>query len=67
MAIFYSHRLKPVIQHTLGYLSLSSSIDDQGARVSIVDNRTMIEETAARLGVQDEFHKPEKGVMAVFE
>lgn len=66
VSIFYSHRLKSVIQHMVGDLGLSFSIDDHGARVSITDNRQMIEETATRMGVKVEFHSTEQGMMAVF-
>lgn len=66
MSIFYSHRLKGVIQHMVGDLGLSFSIDDHGARVSIAENREMIQETATRMGVKVEFHDTDQGMMAVF-
>ncbi len=50
----------------VGDLGLSFSIDDHGARVSIAENRHMIEETATRMGVKVEFHESEQGTMAVF-
>lgn len=66
MTIFYSHRLKSVIQHMVCDLGLSFSIDDHGSRVSIADNRQMIEETATRMRVKVEFHNTDQGMMAVF-
>ncbi|MBY4894524.1 hypothetical protein KUL25_17335 [Rhodobacteraceae bacterium N5(2021)] len=66
MAVFYSHRLKSVIQHMVCDLGLTFPLDDQGARVSIAENRKMIEETAARLRVHVQFHETEQGMMAVF-
>jgi hypothetical protein len=50
----------------VGDLGLSFSIDDHAARVSIAENRQMIEETATRMRVKVEFHNTEQGMMAVF-
>lgn len=64
--IFYSHRLKTVLQHTVRELGLTLSIDDSTAGVSIAENEQMIRETARIMGINVEIVKGANGTSAVF-
>lgn len=64
--IFYSHRLKTVLQHTVRELGLTLSIDDSSAGVSIAENEQMIRETARIMGINVEIVKGASGTSAVF-
>jgi hypothetical protein len=64
--IFYSHRLKTVLQHTVRELGLTLSIDDSNAGVSIAENEQMIRETARIMGIKVEFIAGANGTSVVF-
>jgi hypothetical protein len=65
-AIFYSHRLKTVLQHTVRELGLTVMLDDQRAEVSISENEAMIRETARIMGINVDFQQGDKGMVAIF-
>lgn len=64
--IFYSHRLKSVLQHTVVDLGLSLSMDDTSAQMSIRDNEAMMRETAMMLRIKVEISENGSGMIAVF-
>lgn len=64
--IFYSHRLKSVLQQTVRDLGLVLSMDDSRAGVSIAENEAVIRETATLMGITVEFVPTEKGTTAIF-
>lgn len=64
--IFYSHRLKSVLQHTVVDLGLSLMINDHGADTSIRDNEAMMRETALLMRLKVEFVEQDGSVTAVF-
>lgn len=64
--IFYSHRLKTVLQHMVCDLGLTLSIDDSSAQVSITDNEAMLRETAMLMRIRVDIIRGADGASAVF-
>lgn len=65
-AIFYSHRLKTVLQHTVRDLGLTIILDDSNADVSITENEGMIRETARLMGIKVDIRPGDTGMIAIF-
>jgi hypothetical protein len=65
-SVLYSHRLKTVLQHTVRDLGLTLSLDDENAGLSLADNRAMIAETAALLGLQFQMVEGDGGTTVTF-
>jgi hypothetical protein len=64
--VFYSHRLKVVLQHTVKELGLVLTLTESPGGVSIADNQAMMRETAQMMGLNVEFQATGQGMAAVF-